>query len=172
MVSSVEQTRHSNPAWKEIWQSGSTRLGDGFRRSFGTTAAAVPRSKTIANSSNSPRLYPMRDSRRHFAGRTLAVRRQNAMKTRMTSASFRVYLAAPFADAAFDPGTAAQTPPAGPAGRFAVAMAQAQHGQALAGHRQQISAKGGLTRLNEGRVQPGDPDSPQGRQADGRQERH
>jgi outer membrane protein TolC len=37
-----------------------------------------------------------------------------------------------------------------PASRFAVAMAEAQHRQALAGYWPQITAKGGLTRLDEG----------------------
>lgn len=37
-----------------------------------------------------------------------------------------------------------------PASRFAVAMAEAQHRQALAGYWPQISAKGGWTRLDEG----------------------
>jgi outer membrane protein TolC len=91
----------------------------------------------------------------------------------MTSASARLFLAALIAAAAFDPGAAAQTPPASPAApqvlsledclriameknrqrpasRFAVAMAEAQHRQALAGYWPQITAKGGVTRLDEG----------------------
>jgi outer membrane protein TolC len=91
----------------------------------------------------------------------------------MTSASARFFLAALIAAAAFDPGAAAQTPPASPAAwqvlsledclriameknrqrpasQFAVAMAEAQHRQALAGYWPQITAKGGVTRLDEG----------------------
>jgi len=37
-----------------------------------------------------------------------------------------------------------------PASRFAVAMAEAQHRQALAGYWPQISVKGGMSRLDEG----------------------
>jgi hypothetical protein len=85
---------------------------------------------------------------------------------RMTSASVRFFLAAFSAAAALHPGAAAQTRLSGlsledcpriamekkrlsPASRFAVAMAEAQHRQALAGYCPQISAKGGLTRFDE-----------------------
>ena len=90
----------------------------------------------------------------------------------MTSVSARCVLAF-IAAVAFAPGAASQTPTAGPAApqilsledclriameknhqrpasRFAVAMAEAQHRQALAGYWPQISVKGGMSRLDEG----------------------
>jgi outer membrane protein TolC len=90
----------------------------------------------------------------------------------MTSPSVRIILAAISAVAASHIGFAAEPPPPGliapqvysledclriameknhqrPASRFAVAMAEAQHRQALAGYWPQIGAKGGLTRLDE-----------------------
>jgi len=90
----------------------------------------------------------------------------------MTSPSVRIILAAISAVAASHIGFAAEPPPPGliapqvysledclriameknhqrPASRFAVAMAEAQHRQALAGYWPQIGAKGGLARLDE-----------------------
>jgi outer membrane protein TolC len=89
----------------------------------------------------------------------------------MTSVRVRFLIAAFGAAVALQPG-AAQTPPSSPsapqilslddclriameknrqrpASRFAVAMAEAQHRQALAGYWPQISAKGGWTQLNQ-----------------------
>jgi outer membrane protein TolC len=91
----------------------------------------------------------------------------------MTSAPVRFFLAALSAAAMLNPAIAADAPPAGPpapqvlsvedclriameknrqrpASRFAVAMAEAQHRQAMAGYWPQITAKGGWTRLDEG----------------------
>ena len=90
----------------------------------------------------------------------------------MTSASFRLFLAGLSAAAALYPGFAAETPPVAlaapqvlslqdclrlamennrrrPASRFAVAMAEAQHRQALAGYWPQVTAKAGYFRLDE-----------------------
>ena len=89
----------------------------------------------------------------------------------MTSAPVRFLLAALIPAAMLCPGAAAQTPPAAapapqvlaledclriameknrqrPASRFAVAMAEAQHRQALAGYWPQINAEGGWTQLD------------------------
>ena len=90
----------------------------------------------------------------------------------MTSAPVRLLLAALSAAAALYPGVADETPPSGPAtpqvlsveeclriamdknhqrpaSRFAVAMAEAQHRQALAGYWPQVNAKAGWFRLDE-----------------------
>ena len=90
----------------------------------------------------------------------------------MTSAPARFLLAALGAAAALYPGIADETPPSGPAvpqvlsvedclriamdknhqrpaSRFAVAMAEAQHRQALAGYWPQVNAKAGWFRLDE-----------------------
>src|ERR1039457_6624915 len=90
----------------------------------------------------------------------------------MTSASFRLFLAGLSAAAALYPGFAAETAPVvlaapqvlsledclriameknrrRPASRFAVAMAEAQHRQALAGYWPQVTAKAGWFRLDE-----------------------
>src|ERR1039457_1886126 len=90
----------------------------------------------------------------------------------MTSAPARFLLAALSAAAALYPGVADETPPSGPAtpqvlsveeclriameknhrrpaSRFAVAMAEAQHRQALAGYWPQVNAKAGWFRLNQ-----------------------
>jgi outer membrane protein TolC len=90
----------------------------------------------------------------------------------MTSAPARFLLAALGAAAALYPGIADETPPSGPAApqvlsvedclriamdknhqrpasRFAVAMAEAQHRQALAGYWPQVNAKAGWFRLDE-----------------------
>src|SRR5664280_3902524 len=90
----------------------------------------------------------------------------------MTSAPARFLLAALSAAAALYPSVADETPPSGPAvpqvlsveeclriamdknhqrpaSRFAVAMAEAQHRQALAGYWPQVNAKAGWFRLDE-----------------------
>ena len=90
----------------------------------------------------------------------------------MTSAPARFILAALSAAAALYPGVAAEIPPSGPAAlqvfsvedclriametnhrrpasRFAVAMAEAQHRQALAGYWPQVTAKAGWFRMDE-----------------------
>src|ERR1017187_7167397 len=98
-------------------------------------------------------------------------RNQRRLTIPMTSASFRLFLAGLSAAAALYPGFAAETPPVvlaapqvlslqdclrlamennrrRPASRFAVAMAEAQHRQALAGYWPQVTAKAGYFRLD------------------------
>jgi len=114
----------------------------------------------VGSADKAPRSRPL--------GRRLAATHPEAID----DAPFRFFLAGLSAAAALYPGFAAETPPpivaapqvlsledcmriameknrSRPASRFAVAMAEAQHRQALAGYWPQVTAKAGYFRLDQ-----------------------
>src|ERR1035438_5709460 len=119
-----------------------------------------------------PVVHPIRPLGGGLSAGDWPPRNQRQLTKPMTSAPFRLFLAGLSAAATLYPGFAAETPPpiiaapqvlsledclrlameknrSRPASRFAVAMAEAQHRQALAGYWPQVTAKAGYFRLDE-----------------------